>query len=179
MGKIISHKAYYISKCWISHVIYWILHWKWKTEWLYDYRMFISALIFYHHECMADWGLWLAAAARLHKRVSHCILIACVCVWSCFSRVWLFTTPWSVASQAPLSMGFLRQEHWSGLPWPPPEALPDAGIKPVSPALQADYLPLNHLGSLIDSPGRYKIQNSKYGFYWMHNACTTVMLKNW
>ena len=41
-------------------------------------------------------------------------------------------TPWTVAHQAPLSMGFSRQEYWSGLPFPPPEDLPDPGIKPAS-----------------------------------------------
>ena len=46
--------------------------------------------------------------------------------------------PWSVACQAPLSMGFSRQEHWSGLPFPSPEDLPDPGIEPASPELQAD-----------------------------------------
>ena len=43
--------------------------------------------------------------------------------------------------QAPLSMGFFRQEYWSGLPFPSPGDLPDPGIKPGSPALQADFLP--------------------------------------
>ena len=57
------------------------------------------------------------------------------------SRVWLFSTPWSVAYQAPPSMGFSRQEYWSGLPFPSPEDLPNPGIKPGSPALQADALP--------------------------------------
>ena len=61
--------------------------------------------------------------------------------------VWLFAIPQTVAHQAPLSMGFSRQEDWSGLPFPPPGDLPDPGIKPVSPALQVDPLPLNHLGS--------------------------------
>ena len=56
------------------------------------------------------------------------------------SRVQLFVTPWSVACQAP-SMGFSRQEYWSGLPFPSPEDLPDPGIEPGSPALQADTLP--------------------------------------
>ena len=51
------------------------------------------------------------------------------------------TTPWTVAHQAPLSMGFSRQEYWSGLPFPPPGDLPDPGIKLLSPALQADSLP--------------------------------------
>ena len=50
-------------------------------------------------------------------------------------------TPWPVACQAPLSMGFSRQENWSGLPFPPPGDLSDPGIKPGSSALQADSLP--------------------------------------
>ena len=50
-------------------------------------------------------------------------------------------TPGPVARQAPLSMGFSRQEHWSGLPCPPPGDLPNPGIEPESPALQADSLP--------------------------------------
>ena len=49
--------------------------------------------------------------------------------------------PWTVACQAPLSMGFPRQEYWSGLPFPSPGDLPDPGIKLGSPALQADSLP--------------------------------------
>ena len=56
------------------------------------------------------------------------------------SCVQLFETLWTVACQAPLSMGFSRQEHWSGLPFPSPGGLPDPGIKPGSPALQADSL---------------------------------------
>ena len=49
-------------------------------------------------------------------------------------------TPWTVAQQAPPSMGFSRQEYWSGLPFPSPGDLPDPGIEPRSPALQADAL---------------------------------------
>ena len=49
-------------------------------------------------------------------------------------------TPGTVALQAPLSMGFSRQEYWSGLPFPSPEDLPDPGIEPGSPALQVDSL---------------------------------------
>ena len=62
------------------------------------------------------------------------------------SRVRLLVTPWTVALQAPLSMGFPRQEYWSGLPCPPPGDLPDPGIEPTSPAWQVDSLPLCHLG---------------------------------
>ena len=56
------------------------------------------------------------------------------------SRVQLFATPWTVVYQASLSMGFSRQEYWSGLPFPSPGDLPDPGIKPRSLALQADAL---------------------------------------
>ena len=56
------------------------------------------------------------------------------------SRVQLFATPWTVAHQAPPSMGFSRQEHWSGLPFPSPGDLPNPGIEPRSPVLQADAL---------------------------------------
>ena len=57
-----------------------------------------------------------------------------------FSCVCLFATPWSVASKVPPSMGFSRQEYWSGLPFPSPGDLPNSGIEPGFPALQADAL---------------------------------------
>ena len=57
------------------------------------------------------------------------------CVLSHFSHVQLFVTPWTVAHQAPLSMGFPRQEYWSGLPFPMPEDLPNPGIQSASLAL--------------------------------------------
>ena len=56
------------------------------------------------------------------------------------SRVRLFVTPWTIAHQAPPSKGFSRQEYWSGLPFHSPRDLPDPGIKPRSPTLQADAL---------------------------------------
>ena len=59
-----------------------------------------------------------------------------------FRHVQLFVTPWTIACQAPLSMGFSRQEHWSGFPCPPPGDLPDPGIKPsslTSPALAGGF----------------------------------------
>ena len=68
---------------------------------------------------------------------------------SCFSHVQLFVTLWTVAHQAPLSMGISRQEYWSRLPCSPPGNLPNPGIKPVSPAapaLQKDSLWLSHWG---------------------------------
>ena len=86
-----------------------------------------------------------------------CVRFCCIakwislgCVLSRFSSVWLFVTPWTVAHQAPLSMGFTRQEYWSGLPGPPPGNLHNPGIKPVSSvssALKADSLLLSHWGN--------------------------------
>ena len=63
-----------------------------------------------------------------------------VCVYWLLSLVSLCNT-WAVAHQAPLSMGFSRQEYWSGLPFPSPGDLPDLGIEPGFPTLQADALP--------------------------------------
>ena len=56
------------------------------------------------------------------------------------SRVRLFAIPWTVAYQAPPSMGFSRQQYWSGLPFPSPGDLPNPGIDPGSPSFQADAL---------------------------------------
>ena len=55
--------------------------------------------------------------------------------------------PWTLALQAPLCMEFSRQEDWNGLPFPSPGDLPDPGIEPGSPALQADSLHLSHQGN--------------------------------
>ena len=56
-------------------------------------------------------------------------------------------TPWTVVCQAPLSMGFPRQEYWSGLPFSSSGYLPNSGVEPVSPALQVNSLPMSHQGS--------------------------------
>ena len=72
-----------------------------------------------------------------------------VCVLSSFSCVQLFVTLWTIAHQALLSMGFSRQEYWSGLPCPPLWDLPNPGIEPVtpvSPALLEDSLPTEPQG---------------------------------
>ena len=69
-----------------------------------------------------------------------------IVVWS-LSLVLLFATPWTVAHQAPLSMGFPRQGYCSGLPFASPEGLPNPVIKTQSSTLQANSLPLNHQGS--------------------------------
>ena len=76
-----------------------------------------------------------------------CVCV-CVCVFSqSLTWVGLFVIPWTIARQAPLSMGFTRQEYGSGLPCPSPGDLPDPGIKPMSPASQGDSL-------LSEPPGK-------------------------
>ena len=76
------------------------------------------------------------------------------------SHVQLFATPWTVAYQAPPSMGFSRQECRGGLPFPSPGDLPDPGIKPGSPALQADTL----LSELPGKPFRYDLNQIPYDY---------------
>ena len=77
------------------------------------------------------------------------------------SCVQLFATPWTVAYQASPSMGFSRQEYWSGLPFPLPGDLPDPGIEPGSPALEADAL-------TSEPPGKPK-ELLKSRFLWQHS----------
>ena len=79
------------------------------------------------------------------------------------SHVRLFVTPWTVARQAPQSMEFSRQEYWSGLPVPYPGDLPKPGIKPGSPARQADTLPYEPLGK----------PNNVWGFQFFHILAIT------
>ena len=83
-------------------------------------------------------------------------------------------TPWTVAHQAFLSMEFLRQEYWSGLLFPSPGELPDPGIEPVSPALQADSVPseshyLFRVFPLVEiySPFRKKKMKTVFPFHYI------------
>ena len=80
------------------------------------------------------------------------------------SRVRLSATPWTVAYQAPPSMGFSRQEHWSGLPFPSPGDLHNPGIKPGSPALKADAL-------TSEPPGKPNLKKkSTVNIHWKTDA---------
>ena len=67
----------------------------------------------------------------------------------------------TVAHQAPLSMGFSRQEYWSGFSFPPPGDLPDPGIEPLSPALQVDPLPIDPQGSPDIRRGEKKLKKTE------------------
>ena len=84
-----------------------------------------------------------------------------------FSCVWLFSNPWSVAPQAPLSMGFSRQEYWSELPFPSPGDLLDPGIEPRSPALEAD--------ALTSLPPGKPIAYLTPSQCWAQNRCSTFL----
>ena len=84
----------------------------------------------------------------LNVCVPHPNLCSCVHAQS-LRRVWLFVVTWIIAYQAPLSTGFSRREHWSGLPVPSPGDLPDPGINcasPVPPTMQENSLQLSHPG---------------------------------
>ena len=78
---------------------------------------------------------WVESWWRLHNKAN---MLSAVCAQAP-SRILVFATPWTVAHQAPLSMGFSRQEYWSGLPCLPPGFLFSPGIEPVSPALVGGF----------------------------------------
>ena len=89
-----------------------------------------------------DRGTWWAIVHRVTKswtRLSNCV---------CSVMFDSFVSPWTIAHQVPLSMEFSRQENWSGLPFPSPGDLPNTGIEPRSPALQADCLLTEPQGKL-------------------------------
>ena len=127
-------------------------------------------------------GYWFLSWLLSFKKISRCCLCLFLLLWTLFkslltnsnhltsfilSSLWasvkakvlipkscLFATPWTIIHQAPLSMGFSRQEHCSGLPRPPPGDFCHPGIKPtspVTPALHADYLLLSPWGNPIRS----------------------------
>ena len=75
------------------------------------------------------------------SEIRESVILVCMCV-CVLSHVWLFATPWTVARQVRLSMGFFRQEYWNGLSFPTPGDLPDPGIEPtslMSPALAGGF----------------------------------------
>ena len=105
----------------------------------------------------------------------------CVCVWSHFSHVRFFETQWTVACQAPLSIGFSRQEYWNGLPCPPPEDLPDPGIKPsslMSPALEVRFFTNNATwGSVVKNlPANVGDTGSIRKIPWRRKSQPTLVL---
>ena len=77
-------------------------------------------------------------------------------------------TPWTIAFQAPLSLGFTRQEYWSGLPFPSPGDLPNQGIKPASPALEGGFFTIEPLSPVKPTDGKKKKKEPEYA---LHNFC--------
>jgi len=112
-----------------------------SRHWSTERAQFFSTTLNHtaHNQGFKSWMNWVTKFCLIYH------IHPCVCCH--FSHVWLFVTLWTIACQAPLSLGFSREEYWSGLPFPPTRDLPNPGIKPKSPALQADSLPLNHWGS--------------------------------
>ena len=86
----------------------------------------------------------------------------CMCVCQLLSCVLRFAAPRTVASQAPLSMGFSRQEYWSGLPFPSPRDLPNPGIEPGSPTLQTDSLLCEPQGKPLSLLGLPQVPKKKF-----------------
>ena len=83
-----------------------------------------------------------------HSFLHYSVFFKCstISMHACLlSLIRLLANPWTIARRSSRSTGLSRQEHWKGLPFSPPGCLPDAGIQPVSPALQAESLPLSHL----------------------------------
>ena len=89
----------------------------------------------------------------------HC-LVRCSFVVQSQSQALLFAAPWTVAHQAPPSMGFSWQEYWSGLPFPSPGNLPDPGIKPMFPALAGRVLLLSYQGGPVFDVVKFERQRN-------------------
>ena len=97
-----------------------------------EFQMKTTLLTFLHLNCVIWLSFaWWSTYINNSQLFPHLMYIF-VCMLSRFSHVQLFATLWTIACQAPLSMGFFWQEYWSGLPCPPPEDLPDPGIEPMS-----------------------------------------------
>ena len=127
--------------------------WEYQTSWPASWEIYMQV------KKQVRTGNGTKDRFQIRKGVHQgCILSPClfnlyaewVSEWvKSLSRVWLFATPWTVAHQALPSMGFSKQEYWSGLPFPSPGDLPDPEIKLVSPAFQADALTSEPPGKLV------------------------------
>ena len=110
---------------------------------------------------------WKALPSALPTSPSTPLLLLALCVHAqSLQLCHLFATPWTVAHQAPLSMGFSRQEYWSGLPFLSPGDLPNTGMEPTSPALAGKFFTTEppRKPSAIVTPGIF----SSPGSFWPH-----------
>ena len=116
----------------------------WKTIAL-TRRTFVDKVMSLLFNMLSRFVIAFLARNKCLMHIFPCVYVCiyvCACVPSHFSCFWLFAPLWTVASQAPLSLGFSNQEHWSGLPCPPPGDLPSSGIQPaslMSPALAGRF----------------------------------------
>ena len=109
--------------------------WRPRGELQFTSRVLARPLFFQGHQSAFKLRPSTDCVRPTHIMEGVCV---CVCVWAqSFSHLWLFATPWTIAHQAPLSMGFSRWEYWNGLLFPPPGDLPNAGIKPMRLASSA------------------------------------------
>ena len=134
----------------ILHLLYMAVGecaWKWKIK--SDSYMLIQK------ECRKVWLIYKAPTSRIKYvylkpevvGTSIILHIRKMCVHAqLLSQVHLFSTPWPVAHQDPLSMGFSRQQYWNGLPCPPPGDLPHPGTETMSPALAGGFFTLEPHG---------------------------------
>ena len=140
-------------------------------------KLWVILWIWMHWPQNKKWGS-TSGIIRNSCWVDNVCVCVCVCVYvlSHFSHVWLFVTLWIIVLQAPLSLGFSRQEYWSGLPCLPSGDLLNPGIKPMfpaSPAFQVDYLP-------TEPPGKpYSISQNWCRLELAHQHLTHFVDKYW
>ena len=118
----------------------------------------------YTHSHISYPGHQRAALDSINRStiVHFCSCSQVILLLSSFSCVWFYAALQTAAHQAPLSIGFSRQEYWTGLTCPPPGDLPDPGIKPGSSALQADSLLPSHQGRLKEYWTSAKVPSELY-----------------
>ena len=127
--------------------------------------------------CQKNQSFSISGEEKETKKTRECVHLWCTCTCHCFclavSRVQLFMAPWSVAHQAPLSMGFSRQECWSGLPFPSPGDLSDPGFEHRSPALQANDLTSEPPGKKCFTQGLLGLQPGRQVQEALKNLCSS------
>ena len=134
----------------------------WATELNCTLRSNTSQIDWYQSLLPIRWNSKNCLLKKVKNLPNFLIIPMHPCVLSRFSHVRLFVTPWTVAHQAPLSMGFSRQEYWSGLPCPPPGDLPDSGIEPeslMSPALAGRFFTTSATWEAHNTHNRPQIQS--------------------
>ena len=143
-------------------------HWIWSLVWELRSSMVV---------CGGGgwvWGVCVCVCTKIvHGYVWVCVHVrppsVCVCARAqSLSHVWLSLTLWTVAHQAPLSMGFSGQEYWSGLPFPPPGHLPSPGIQPASPASPACILGRFFTDEPLEKLGKKKTKTWKPFFFFFN-----------